>query len=198
MVSFNALAFVSLTASTLAMPAKHYRANFDLSDVNYASNMVYSTPAHLATYGGDVSFNLSNPAVPYTTHCAAYGRHLTDMFYGEFTYTCDQPAGATGNTTFTFSRPGNEFHINQTWTKHGYGSHTEGQYRAEYANVEQTLIPCGRQWKCDPGVCNFEIPERELDDRTDLLDYQYQVPARFVDDCTYSDEDLVGQSMRRQ
>ncbi|ORY04564.1 hypothetical protein BCR34DRAFT_591181 [Clohesyomyces aquaticus] len=115
------LALLALTSTTtLAKPlARDEPVTFALTDINYSSNMVYSTPAHLATYGGTIQFNVTNnapAAVPYVTKCSAYGRHLQDMFYGEIVYTCEQPVGAAGSTTFTFSRPDNSFAVNQTWT----------------------------------------------------------------------------------
>jgi hypothetical protein len=108
------------TSSVLPREALAARGTtFTLSEITYSSSMVYSTPAHLATYGGYISFSLSNPEVSYVTACSARGVHLQDFFYGEITYTCDKPEGATGETTFTFSRPDNSFNVNQTWSN-GY------------------------------------------------------------------------------
>ncbi|KAF2469185.1 uncharacterized protein BDR25DRAFT_304672 [Lindgomyces ingoldianus] len=114
----NILTLLTVATSALATPLqpREKKLAFHLHDINYSSSMVYSTPAHLATYGGTIAFNLSNAAVPYVTKCSAYGMHLQDMFYGEIVYTCDAPAGSTGVTSFTYSRPGNEFQVNQTWT----------------------------------------------------------------------------------
>ncbi|KAF2006367.1 hypothetical protein P154DRAFT_517991 [Amniculicola lignicola CBS 123094] len=38
------------------------------------------------------------------------------MFYGEYVYNCNI---TDGTLRFTYSRPGNVFQLNQTWTKHG-------------------------------------------------------------------------------
>jgi hypothetical protein len=111
----------ALTTSVLCKPVQRRDAvpTFQLTDINYSDSMVYSTPAHLATYGGTIAFNVTNTeeaGVHYVTKCSAYGVHLTGFFYGEIIYTCDQPAGAAGSTTFTFSKPDNMFTMNQTWT----------------------------------------------------------------------------------
>jgi hypothetical protein len=94
-------------------------ATFTLSEILYHQSEVYSTPAHLATYGGYIDFNLtnSNPAVPGIIHCSAVGMHLTAMFFGEFNYTCASPPGVA--TNFTFDRPTNGFTLNQTWSQDG-------------------------------------------------------------------------------
>ncbi|KAF2186447.1 hypothetical protein K469DRAFT_706418 [Zopfia rhizophila CBS 207.26] len=114
------LPVLALIPSSLANPIAQKRdLTFTLQDINYYSSMVYSTPAHLATYGGRIQFNLTNPAVSYLTRCDAWGRHLQDMFYGESEYTCEAPVGETGVTNFTYSRPNNAFTVNQTWTQDG-------------------------------------------------------------------------------
>ena len=91
-----------------------------LSEISYHSSKVYSTPAHLATYGGEIAFNVtsSNPAVPGIQSCYARGLHLNDMFYGELNYTCDSTTPGVV-TNFTFSTPGSLFTINQTWSEDG-------------------------------------------------------------------------------
>jgi hypothetical protein len=91
-----------------------------LSDIVYHSSKVYSTPAHLATYGGQIDFNVtsSNAAVPGIQKCSAYGMHLNDMFYGEFNYTCESTTPGVV-TNFTFSTPGSLFTLNQTWSDNG-------------------------------------------------------------------------------
>lgn len=85
----NAIKLVVASLATVATSAVLPReplalrdTTFTLSDVYYHSSMVYSTPAHLATYGGYISFNLTNPSVPYVTACSATGLHLQDYFYG--------------------------------------------------------------------------------------------------------------------
>ena len=97
-------------------------ATFTLYNITYSQYEVYSTPSHLATYGGTISFGLSNSmapgAAPPPSSCKATGNHLTEMFYGEFIYPCDSPGGVS--TNFTFSRPGNILQVNQTWTNKGW------------------------------------------------------------------------------
>ena len=106
-------------ATSIAKPIHHQPVKWTLTDINYSSSMVYSTPAHLATYGGYIQFNLTSTAVDYITRCSARGVHLQDFFYGEIVYTCEQDAGPSALTNFTFSRPDNSFSVNQTWCENG-------------------------------------------------------------------------------
>ncbi|KAF2105820.1 hypothetical protein BDV96DRAFT_607927 [Lophiotrema nucula] len=85
-------------------PPHHGPTCLDLNQIHYDSYMIYSTPSHLAVYGGTIQFNVSNPAVPV---------------YYEVLGPSESPKGATGETTFTYSRPGNVFAVNQTYTVHG-------------------------------------------------------------------------------
>lgn len=118
LLSFLALA-TNVASNPLQPRIRNQTPGFDLTNITYSSSTVYSTPAHLATYGGTIAFTVANTipgTVPYVTKCSARGVHLQDMFYGEIIYTCEQPAGVPGSTNFTFSRPGNAFTVNQTYT----------------------------------------------------------------------------------
>jgi len=98
------------------------KATFTLHDITYSSQMIYSTPAHLAVSSGTIAFNLTNTAVGYTTHCTASSSQLTDYFYGNIDYTCDAPppsAGADAAASFTFSKPDGAFTVNETWSCRG-------------------------------------------------------------------------------
>jgi hypothetical protein len=101
---------------------------FTISDIIYSSSTTYSTPAHRATTGGTISFNLTNKALPYTTHCTATGMRYPGFFYGEMVYQCDTPTGAgvgpVASANFTFSYPGGVFSVNQTW---GAGDSPQGE-----------------------------------------------------------------------
>ncbi|KAF2661269.1 hypothetical protein K491DRAFT_753913 [Lophiostoma macrostomum CBS 122681] len=140
------LTSLATLATTTALPQPHHLTTRDtsltLSDITYTSSEVYSTPAHLATYGGYISFNLSNPSISYITPCSARGVHLQDFFYGEITYTCDKPADTTAGVdaaaTFTFSRPDNTFTVNQTWDSDGAIEAARGSGKVDL-NCETTV-----------------------------------------------------------
>ncbi|KAF2196987.1 hypothetical protein GQ43DRAFT_356358, partial [Delitschia confertaspora ATCC 74209] len=135
---------------------------FTLSEITYHSNMIYSTPAHLAVYGGDISFNLTNSAVQPKTvsHCTARGMHLQDMFYGEIVYQCGD------NTNFTYARPLNTFVINQTWTddsRKTYLGQATGsvELECETTNWQNTNWTMGQFYyttdtTCQPGELKLE------------------------------------------
>jgi hypothetical protein len=114
--SFSTLLLPSLllAPSAFSYPG-HKNPEFKLSNILYNSSYTYSTPAHLATKYGKVSFDLANSAVSYTTHCNAYSMREFDFFYGEITYTCDPVPNEVGSTNFTFSTSG-AIAVNQTWT----------------------------------------------------------------------------------
>jgi len=110
------LPFLLLAPSVHSYPG-HRQPEFKLHNILYNSSYTYSTPAHLATKYGQVSFDLTNPAVSYTTHCSAYSMREFDFFYGEITYTCDPVPDVVGSTNFTFSAvAGSALAVNQTWT----------------------------------------------------------------------------------
>lgn len=111
--------YTGVVSSPAQPKARNQTPGFDLANITYSSSSVYSTPSHLATYGGTITFTVTNTmpvTAPYVTKCSARGVHLQDMFYGEIIYTCEQPAGVPGSTNFTFSKPGNAFTVNQTYT----------------------------------------------------------------------------------
>ncbi|KAF2263086.1 hypothetical protein CC78DRAFT_534352 [Lojkania enalia] len=128
--------FPILAPLTLAAPPL---TTLTLSDINYSSNKIYSTPAHLATYGGYIDFNVSNsnPAVSYVAHCSARGLHLNDFFYGELVYNCEVPDGVQSVTNFTYSTPGYRFTVNQTWVEDGKTYLAMGAGKADL-NCERT------------------------------------------------------------
>jgi hypothetical protein len=93
---------------------------FTLHNITYGSSITYSTPAHLAVAEGQIEFNLTNTAIPYTTHCSGFSSRLSEFFYGEIVYQCDAPTGEGVNkdasAKFTFSKPDGAFNVNQTWS----------------------------------------------------------------------------------
>lgn len=86
---------------------------FTLHNIIYSSSIIYSTPAHLAVAEGTVSFNLSNSATPYTTHCSGSSSQIYEFFYGDIVYKCD--SSPETSALFTFSEPNGTFAVNQTW-----------------------------------------------------------------------------------
>jgi hypothetical protein len=70
---FLLLVGISSSTPTEKHSRQDYKSNavFNLKDIEFSANYIYSTPAHLAVSSGSISFNLTNPAVPYTTSCSA-------------------------------------------------------------------------------------------------------------------------------
>lgn len=85
-----------------------------ITDLEYHASYIFSTPAHQNSWGY-VSFNVTNPAVPYVVPCTAASSQLSDFFYGTMIYECPVPAGSGGALTFTYNRPTGELALNQTW-----------------------------------------------------------------------------------
>ncbi|TGJ86636.1 hypothetical protein E0Z10_g2105 [Xylaria hypoxylon] len=81
----------------------------------YYASYTFSTPAHQIS-GGDVTFNLTNPAFPEKVSCTAYSTWLSDFFYGNINYNCSVPEGSGTKTSFSFSWPSRQLNINQTWS----------------------------------------------------------------------------------
>jgi hypothetical protein len=87
---------------------------WNVEDFTYHASYTFSTPAHQIS-SGTVDFNITNPAFPDKVSCSAYSTQLSDFFYGNFVYQCEQE-GAKTKTTFDFSRPSGRLDVNQTWT----------------------------------------------------------------------------------
>ncbi|OAA65341.1 hypothetical protein SPI_02128 [Niveomyces insectorum RCEF 264] len=91
-----------------------------ITGFQYNGSYIFSTPAHQVD-NGVVSFNVTNPALPYPAVCLATSTQLEDFFYGNVVYNCtvpdEQEAAANGptHTTFSFSVPTRELDVNQTW-----------------------------------------------------------------------------------
>ncbi|SPQ21421.1 35e64df5-874b-46de-bc58-438c11884562 [Thermothielavioides terrestris] len=81
---------------------------------DFHASYVFTTPAHQNSWGF-VSFDLYNPADKSTAHCEASSDQLSDFFYGNMPYKCND-TGRIGATSFDFSRPANRLRVNQTWT----------------------------------------------------------------------------------
>jgi hypothetical protein len=108
----------ALSTPTLESSCNPHPA-WSLSDIEYYSHVIYSTPAHPAIHA-TISFNITNTDMPYTTHCAAHSHQLPSFFYGKETYTCDSSVGLNTSSndaaTFQFSQPDSSLVVNQTWT----------------------------------------------------------------------------------
>ena len=109
------LSLLSLLRLCFARPLARDGPYFLLTNISYYSDEIYSTPAHLATYGGNITFDLANTAAPYTAHCTARGVQLSDFFYGDIVYECEKSAEPSAAANFIFARADNHFVINQTW-----------------------------------------------------------------------------------
>ncbi|KAI1816004.1 hypothetical protein GGS20DRAFT_583937 [Poronia punctata] len=84
-----------------------------IEDFTYHASYTFSTPAHQIA-GGQVAFNLTNPAIPgEKVQCSAYSTQLSDFFYGNLNYQCQ---GSKSESSFAFSRPSGRLDLNQTWT----------------------------------------------------------------------------------
>jgi hypothetical protein len=104
------LPFLLLTPSSTSHPTDAYTPNkprnhskchkhpiFTLHDITYWSSLRYSTASHLAVAEGQISFNLTNTAIPYTTHCIAFSSRVFE-FFGEIVYdSCDDLLTNTRN-----------------------------------------------------------------------------------------------------
>lgn len=126
------LALPLLATTSISMPLEPGRSEddkcpvFKLHDITYSSEMIFSTPAHLAVADATVTFNLTNTAVPYTTQCTGGSMQAFDFFpsYDQIVYQCTTPpgapAGASANFTFVFL--GGTFNVNQTWSSEDHNT----------------------------------------------------------------------------
>jgi hypothetical protein len=108
---------VSAALLPLLASASVPRPEFDLRFINYTSEKIYSTPAHLAVAYGALTFDLLNSVLPYNTHCTGTGVQLSDFFYGNTIYHCDDPNVPSNPSAanFTFERDTGVVTVNQTW-----------------------------------------------------------------------------------
>jgi len=92
-------------------------AVFTLKDIEFSANYIYSTPAHLAVSSGSISFNLTSPAVPYTTSCSATCHDYPGVYCaGWEVWQCTTPAGAPAGASASFSfEDAGFFNVTQTW-----------------------------------------------------------------------------------
>ncbi|KAH6610095.1 hypothetical protein Trco_000115 [Trichoderma cornu-damae] len=100
-------------------------SQWTVEDFDFHASYTFTTPAHQNSWGY-VNFTLANPAVGYSPVCSASSNQLSDFFYGNFVYSCDVPVAAD-KATFTFSRPGSDLRINQTWNCADEGSRFTAQ-----------------------------------------------------------------------
>jgi hypothetical protein len=101
------------TAAAEILSAPSYMS-LTLSEIEYESIGIYSTPPHLATFTASVSFVLENPSLYYSTNCSATENYL-GSFHGDRVYTCDMPEGSGVESTFKYDRLEHSFDVNQTW-----------------------------------------------------------------------------------
>jgi hypothetical protein len=80
------------------------------SNFDFRASVIYSTPAHLASAWGYVSFDLFNPADQSTTHCDAASSQELNFFYGTVQYKCNDP-----RSSFDFDRASGQLRVNQSW-----------------------------------------------------------------------------------
>ncbi|KAL2022386.1 hypothetical protein VTK56DRAFT_5453 [Thermocarpiscus australiensis] len=81
--------------------------------LDYHASYVFSTPSHQNSWGY-VSFDLFNPADQTTAHCEAASNQLSEFFYGNMQYKCNDTL-RSGSTSFDFSKPTGQLRVNQTW-----------------------------------------------------------------------------------
>ncbi|KAF2672117.1 hypothetical protein BT63DRAFT_188706 [Microthyrium microscopicum] len=118
------LVIALLTTSALSIPTQEADRScsaepiWSLSNIEYYSHIIYSTPAHPAIHA-TISFNVTNTETKDTTHCAAHSHEFPEFFYGRNVYKCDNPAGAGTNpkevTSFSFSKSNSSLVVNQSW-----------------------------------------------------------------------------------
>lgn len=91
---------------------------WELEDFDYHASYIFSTPSHQNSWGY-VSFTAFNPVHETRTRCSAQSSQLSDFFYGDVQYTCDNETPANlRDTIFTFNRPTGEVTMEQTWYCH--------------------------------------------------------------------------------
>jgi hypothetical protein len=81
------------------------RLSLVLSNVNYGSFWIYSTPAHLAVAQGKVGFTVLNNLVGAPITCTATSMQEFSFFVGTQAYNCDvskMPANMEAKLSFTF------------------------------------------------------------------------------------------------
>lgn len=120
---FTVVSCLGLAASIAANPVPNTRpectyAVLTLNQINYSSEMIYSTPAHLAVSDGTVSFDLINSELPYVVQCSQTSSQSPGFFYGNQEYTCPMPSGASPGdaVSFTYNAADGTFNVNQTWS----------------------------------------------------------------------------------
>jgi hypothetical protein len=150
-----------LAPSAFSYPG-HREPEFKLNNILFNSSYIYSTPAHYATGEGLISFDLTNSAVEYTTHCSATSIREFDFFYGDQTYTCDSVPNVVGSTNFTFSTSG-AMAVNQTWTceEGGHGSvNTSNRFSSHNANLDTVIMTVLKHsWDMELGRPNWTATE---------------------------------------
>jgi hypothetical protein len=119
--------FLPVILPVAPLAAAHH-PELALHNITYSSEIIYSTPAHLAVAYATIDFNLTNTAIPYTTYCTASSEREFNFFYGEIVYNCNTPAGVgvgpDASANFTFNQPDGTFNVNQTWDGGRYHGRT--------------------------------------------------------------------------
>lgn len=93
-------------------------SEWQLEDFDFHANYIFSTPSHQNSWGY-VSFTLVNPVLGSSANCSGRSNRLSDFFYGEIEYECDNLEGAlNGGSKFAFDRPSRDVKIEQTWECH--------------------------------------------------------------------------------
>ncbi|EFX05616.1 hypothetical protein CMQ_3685 [Grosmannia clavigera kw1407] len=120
-LSAGVLASPSAPAPTHAFTCKDANEGFawSMTLFEYKATEVSTTPAH-QNVDGEVSFNISNPALlslQSSSGCSGSSVQYPDYFYGNIVYECIDPRIDTNTkTTFTYDAPSGLLSINQTWT----------------------------------------------------------------------------------
>lgn len=101
------------TSVAMSMP------NWTVTDLLYSARYPHAQDQGGSPYAF-ITFNVTNPAVGRSSHCAASSMKAEDFFYGEQWYPCDYDEAGSGEKAparalFRYDRPSGKLDINQTW-----------------------------------------------------------------------------------
>lgn len=116
-------AIALLAGTAIAAPAAESQSQclkaakdltFQIRDFTFDSKAIYSTPAHLATSQGDVSFDLAVSAKKVPIHCSASSVSTYPVYFdGKTWYECD--ATDTLSASFKYDLKSGLVKIKASW-----------------------------------------------------------------------------------
>ncbi|CAI6337808.1 unnamed protein product [Periconia digitata] len=92
---------------------------FIIPNLEYRSEITYSSPSHLAGSTANINFNITGHT---TSACSgtATGQTSSGSFFAfPFPIDCTEAAGTSVETTFSYAGPSRTLQVNETWTCEG-------------------------------------------------------------------------------